>query len=154
MTLCGAKLADPGQKWNATDAIIDTTLPRKRLIWAAVGGDYYVVHYERGGIAHTFHLLVAKLTKTDSEPKLVWRAIGCPFKNYAAFVDALRSGNLDDRMNYAQSAALTRFTHTSRCHGGSTSLKAMRKNPEAQFSSYATATGINNGTRPRRSPTR
>jgi hypothetical protein len=37
MTLCGAKLADPGQKWNATDAIIDPTLPGKRLIWAAGG---------------------------------------------------------------------------------------------------------------------
>jgi hypothetical protein len=39
------KLAEPGQKWNATDAITDPTLPSKRLIWAAVGGDYYVVHY-------------------------------------------------------------------------------------------------------------
>src|SRR5206468_2410825 len=43
--LCGVKLADPGQKWNATDVIMDTTLPGKRLIWAAVDGDYYyVVH--------------------------------------------------------------------------------------------------------------
>jgi len=58
------KLAEPGQNWNATDAITDPTLPGKRLIWAAVGGEYYVVHYERSGIAHTFHLLVAKLTKT------------------------------------------------------------------------------------------
>jgi hypothetical protein len=48
-----SRLAEPGQKWNATDAIIDPTLPGKRLIWAAVGGDYYVIHYERGGIAHT-----------------------------------------------------------------------------------------------------
>jgi len=63
------KLAEPGQKWNATDAIIDPTLPGKRLIWAAVGGDYYVVHYERGGIAHTFHVLVAKLAKADAKPK-------------------------------------------------------------------------------------
>ncbi|HJW37592.1 MAG TPA: hypothetical protein VJ420_03110 [Candidatus Udaeobacter sp.] len=47
-------VAEPGQKWNATDAIVDPTLPGKRLIWAAVGGEYYVVHYERGGIAHTF----------------------------------------------------------------------------------------------------
>src|SRR5207248_11077112 len=30
------KLAEPGQKWNATDAIIDPTLPGKRLIWAAI----------------------------------------------------------------------------------------------------------------------
>jgi hypothetical protein len=34
------KLAEPGQKWNATDAITDPTLPGKRLIWAAVGGEY------------------------------------------------------------------------------------------------------------------
>src|SRR6266536_3112835 len=56
------KLAYPGQNWNATDAVTDPTLPWKRLIWAAVGSDYYVVHYERGGIDHSFHILVAKLT--------------------------------------------------------------------------------------------
>ena|SRR5438876_4807768 len=95
------KLADPGQKWNATDAIMDPTLPGKRLIWAAVGGEYYVVHYERGGIAHTFHVLVAKLPKNDAKPKVLWRAVGGPLKDYAAFLDALRSGKLDDRLDYA-----------------------------------------------------
>ena len=34
------KLADPDQKWNAIDAITDSTLPGKRLIWAAVGGEH------------------------------------------------------------------------------------------------------------------
>ena len=96
------KLAEPGGKWNATDAIIDPTLPGKRLIWAAVGGDYYVVHYERGGIAHTFHVLVAKLAKTDAKPKVVWRAVGGPFKDYAAFLNGLRTGKLDDRLDYAR----------------------------------------------------
>ena len=91
-------LAEPGGKWNATDAISDPTLPAKRLIWAAIGDEYYVVHFERGGIAHTFHILVAKLTKGDSQPKVVWRAVGGPFENYAAFLDALRSGKLDDRL--------------------------------------------------------
>jgi hypothetical protein len=69
VTVCGGKLADPDQKWNATDVIMDTTLPGKRLIWAAVGGDYYVVHYERGGIAHTFHVLVPTLAKDEAKPK-------------------------------------------------------------------------------------
>jgi hypothetical protein len=94
------KLAEPGQKWNATDAILDPTLPGKRLIWAAVGGEYYVVHYERGGIAHTFHILVAKLTKGDAKPKVAWGAVGRPLKDYAAFLDALRSGKLNDRLEY------------------------------------------------------
>ncbi len=94
------KLAEPGQKWNATCVITDPTLPGKRLIWAAVGGEYYIVHYERGGIEHSFHILVAKLTKSDAKPTLVWRAVGGPLKDYAAFLDALRSGKLDDRLDY------------------------------------------------------
>jgi hypothetical protein len=94
------KLADPGQNWNATDAVTDPTLPWKRLIWAAIGSDYYVVHYERGGIDHSFHILIAKLIKNDAKPKIVWRAIGGPLKDYAAFLNALRSGKLDDRLDW------------------------------------------------------
>jgi len=104
VTLCtgdDGKLAEPGEKWNATDSIIDPTLPGKRLIWAAIGGEYYVVHYERGGIAHTFHILVAKLTKNDAKPKVIWVGTGGPLKDYTAFLDALRSGKLDDRSDYA-----------------------------------------------------
>jgi hypothetical protein len=96
-----AGLADPGQKWQVTDVIMEPNLPGKRLIWAAVAGDYYVVHYERGGIAHSFHILVARLAKNETEPKVVWRAVGGPFKDYAAFLEALRSGKLNDRLDYA-----------------------------------------------------
>ena len=89
-----------GQNWNATDAIRDPTLPNKRLIWAAIGGDYYCVHYERGGIAHTFHVLIAKLAKADAQQKVIWRAVGGPLKDYANFLDALRNVELDDRIKY------------------------------------------------------
>lgn len=103
VALCAddGRLAEPGQKWNATDAITDPTLPGKRLIWAAVDGEYYVVHYERGGIAHTFHVLVATLTKNNTKPKVIWRGVGGPLKDYAAFLIALRNGKLDDRLDYA-----------------------------------------------------
>jgi hypothetical protein len=94
------KLADPGQNWNATDAITDPTLPWKRLIWAAVGGDYYVVHYERGGIAHTYHVLIAKLGKNEAKPRVTWNAMGGPFKDYPTFLQALGSVKLDDRLDY------------------------------------------------------
>ena len=103
VALCAddGRFAEPGQKWNATDAITDPTLPGKRLIWAAVDGEYYVVHYERGGIAHTFHVLVATLTKNNTKPKVIWRVVGGPHKDYAAFLIALRDGKLDDRLDYA-----------------------------------------------------
>ena len=103
IALCGGdkgRLADPGQNWNATDAVTDPTLPWKRLIFAAVGSDYYVVHYERGGIDHSFHILVAKVTKNDAKPTMVWRAVGHQLKDYAAFLEALRTGKLDDRLDY------------------------------------------------------
>ena len=93
-------LAEPGGNWNATDSIIDPSLPAKRLIWAAMGGDYYVVHYERGGIAHTFHVMVARFTKNNSDAKLVWQAVEGPFKDYTAFINGLRTGKLDDRLNW------------------------------------------------------
>jgi len=94
------KLAEPGQNWNATDVVTDPTLPWKRLIWATIGGDYYVVHYERGGIGHSFHILVATVAKGDARAKVVWRAVGHQLKDYTAFLDALRTGKLDDRANY------------------------------------------------------
>lgn len=95
------KLADPGQKWEATDVITNTALPRKRLIWAATDNEYYVVHYERGGRGHSFHVLVATFTKGDAKPRYIWRGIGNRLKDYSAFLDALQSGKLDDSFDYA-----------------------------------------------------
>ena len=108
IALCASdkkNLAEPGGKWNATDSIIDPSLPGKRLIWAAIGGDYYVVHYERGGIAHTFHVLIARFKKNDTDAKLVWQAVGGPFEDYTAFINGLRTGKLDDRFDYVLSGA-------------------------------------------------
>jgi len=95
------KIAEPGQKWEVTDFITDDTLPSKRLIWAATDGERYVVHYERGGRAHSFHVLVATLTTADTNPRVVWRGVGSHLKDYSAFLAALQSGKLDDTLDYA-----------------------------------------------------
>ena len=94
------RFAEPGATWEATDYIRDETLPGKRLIWVAIAGEYYVVHYERGGFTHSFHILVATLGIGERKPNIVWRSIGGPFKDYAAFVSALRNGELDDGSDY------------------------------------------------------
>ena len=95
------RLAEPGQKWEATDLITDSTLPCKRLIWAASGGGYCVVHYERCGRGHSFHVLVAICKQGDSKAKVVWRAVGHQLEDYSAFLVALEKNQLDNRLEYA-----------------------------------------------------
>jgi hypothetical protein len=69
------------------------------MMWAATDGDYYVVHYERGGRGHSYHVLVAKLEHVHG--LVLWRGVGGPFKDYPAFLMALQDGALDDRLDYA-----------------------------------------------------
>ena len=95
------RLAGPGQKWEVSDVITDAKLPQKRMIWAVTDGNYYIVHYESGGYAHSFHVLVAKLAADHSKPSFVWHGV-CfdPLKDFRAFVDALPTKKLDDRHDY------------------------------------------------------
>jgi len=51
-------MAAAGKPWNVSDAITDPSLPGRRLIQAAVGERYAVVHYETGGVAHSFAVVV------------------------------------------------------------------------------------------------
>ena len=97
------RLAEPGKNWQVTDVITDSSLPDKRLIWAAIKDEYFVVHYERGGYSHSFHVLVAKLKKDETKPEVVWRGVGFNnLKDFKALVDALKSKDaLDDRLDYA-----------------------------------------------------
>jgi hypothetical protein len=94
------RLADPGEKWQATDVIETPHLPRKRLIWAETDGVHYVVHYEMGGIGHSFHVMVATLIHGETKPKDVWFGAGGPFRNYSWFLDGLQNGEVDNRKDY------------------------------------------------------
>lgn len=63
----------------------------------STGGDYFVVHYESGGIAHSFHVMIAKFRKADPKPTYVWRAFSDePLKDFRGFLDALKANRLDD----------------------------------------------------------
>lgn len=105
ISLCAdgnGRIAEPGKKWEATDVITDDKLPRKRLIWAASDGDYYVVHYESGGIAHSFHVLVAKFKEGNSKAEFVWHAVGKRLKDYKALLTAVEYNSLSDEFEYAR----------------------------------------------------
>ena len=49
-------IAEPGAAFRATDIIHEPNLPTRRLVMAACSIDHCLVYYERGGIAHTWHL--------------------------------------------------------------------------------------------------
>ena len=63
-------LADPGQEFQVTDVIMKPDLPIRRLVLAGCSTDHCVVYYERGGIAHTFSVVL--LRRDQGTAKFEW----------------------------------------------------------------------------------
>jgi hypothetical protein len=92
-------LANPDEKFQATDVITEQRLPGKRLIWAAHIPGYYLVHYESGGIAHMFHLLL--VAESPSGARVVWSAGSYgPVEDYDAFLSALDTKKIIGMANF------------------------------------------------------
>jgi hypothetical protein len=56
------EMADAGKPFNVRDAILDPKLPGRRLILAALGSRFALVHFESGGIAHTYWAVIFERT--------------------------------------------------------------------------------------------
>jgi len=63
-------LVDPKEDFQVTDVAVGKLLPSRRLIVAGISEKYCLVHYERGGIAHTW--LVALFVLSKDKAKLAW----------------------------------------------------------------------------------
>jgi hypothetical protein len=85
-------IANPGEDFEATDFIYDSSRPRKRLIFAGVSGDRCFVHYEQGGIAHSYVLRLFRVSSNSMKP--VWLSF-CPGR--AANLEELRLWLADGR---------------------------------------------------------
>jgi hypothetical protein len=72
----GWAIAEPGASWNATDVVVNPSLPYRRFIVAACSATICVLHYERGGIALTD--LVMCLRRKGDGWKATWLAYGHP----------------------------------------------------------------------------
>lgn len=96
-------MADPGGKWEVSDAITDESLPNHRLIWSATDGTHYVVYYELGGIGHSFHIVLATLEPGKTNPALDWHAAAPEnLVNYGDFLAALKAGKLDNSLDFGR----------------------------------------------------
>ena len=63
-------IAEPGAEFQASDAIVDSRLPIRRLVAAGCSYDHCLVYYERGGIPHTWR--VALFHWTPDATRFEW----------------------------------------------------------------------------------
>jgi hypothetical protein len=75
-------IADPGEEFEATDVITDPDLPRRRLMFAGVVQDRAFMHYEQGGIAHSYVVELFRLGPQETAVGL-WRGYCGPAKSLA-----------------------------------------------------------------------
>jgi hypothetical protein len=73
-------IADPGEPFEATDNIIDPDLPTRRLIFAGVAPDRAFIHYEEGGIAHSYIVALFRLESPETAVGL-WSGYCGPSKS-------------------------------------------------------------------------
>lgn len=68
-------LANPGEKYQETDVIDGPKLPWRRMVIAGSCDGNWFVHYEQGGIGHSYKLV---LFRPDSklEMEFVWGGVG------------------------------------------------------------------------------
>ena len=88
-TLFGSQtldIAEPSAEFQVTDVVRDPTLPIRRLVAAGCSTDHCLVYYERGGIAHTWH--VAMFHWTPQATRFEW---GGAAPNNLATIDNVRS---------------------------------------------------------------
>jgi hypothetical protein len=82
-------IAEPGASFQVTDVIVDPKLPRRRLVAAGCSTDHCLVYYERGGIAHTWH--VALFHWTPDVTRFEW---GGAAPGGLGSIDAVRRATL------------------------------------------------------------
>ena len=90
------KMAEPGGKWESTDNIMDASLPRQRLVWAVNFRDYYVVHYENGGIGYNCSIVFLEYHKSSGVKVLMTALTWEPVQDYPRFLLRLDEKTLID----------------------------------------------------------
>ena len=76
---------------EATDFIVDNSLPRKRLILAGVSGSKCFVQYEQGGFGLSFQVAFFELT-SPSTMRPLWLGYCGPAKDLADLRSQVKAG--------------------------------------------------------------
>jgi hypothetical protein len=68
-------LANPGQKYQVTDVIDEPGLPLRRLLFAGESQKDRFIHYEHGGIGHSYAVLVFSKAE-EGGVQFFWGGVG------------------------------------------------------------------------------
>lgn len=93
------KIANPGEKFQVTDVIWEKGLPSRRLIFGGISKDYCLIHYERGGYARSYNVIVFKLSAKSAD--FLWG--GTRFnkiRDLSELRELIRADDLDDSRPY------------------------------------------------------
>jgi hypothetical protein len=89
-------IADPGAQFQLAGAVSNPPLPTRRLVAAGCSTDHCLVHYERGGAKHTWH--VAVFHWTPKATRFEWGGIA---PNAVTTIGDVRSLVLSGRVKAA-----------------------------------------------------
>jgi len=94
------KIANPGEKFQATDVISEAGLSSRRLIFGGISKEYCVLHYERGGRAHSYYVILFKRSGNDAS--FLWGGVtNQKIRNLSALRELIRADALDDSRPYS-----------------------------------------------------
>jgi hypothetical protein len=68
-------MANPAQKYQVGDVVIDRNLPRRRLLFAGASDDKWLIHYERGGRGVGYYAVVFKVD-SNGDARFLWGGAG------------------------------------------------------------------------------
>lgn len=84
-------IANPGERFEATDVILDESIPRKRLLFAGISEHKSFVLYEQGGIG-TFYVLALFQLETANATPAIWTTYCAPAESIAVLRTLISQG--------------------------------------------------------------
>ena len=92
-------LANPGTRFNVTD-VIEPDLPSRRLVFAGVCENRWLIQYEKGGIGYSVEVLVLRL-ESNGDVHFMWGGVGSrPAASLTALQVAIVSGRFGDAVSF------------------------------------------------------
>lgn len=87
-------MASPGEEFNLTDAIADTSRPFQRLVFYGRSDSLWFVYYEQGGIAHSWQLVLFTVAGGHATTLAAYWVVSPPASDMQQLKDGVRDARI------------------------------------------------------------